>query len=54
MIITLKELCEKFKISDSTVRRLIKKGLPHYKAGNDYRFDLDEVKEYLRGENKIG
>ena len=46
--LTINELCEVLKISDATVRRHIKKGLPSIQVGRDYRFDLEEVVEWYK------
>ena len=51
-VYTLKDTCEAFKISESTVRRWVKTGLlPARKIGRDYRFlgsDLLAALEYFR------
>lgn len=43
-----KELCKYFDIDNSVLTRWIKQGLPCYHNGRTYRFDLEEVKEWLR------
>lgn len=46
-----KEICEYFKISNTTIMKWIEQGVPHYKQGRTYRFDLDEVKAWLKKED---
>lgn len=42
------ELCEYLKINDRTLMKWIEKGLPCYKEGRIYRFDIEEVKAWLK------
>lgn len=42
------ELAEKLNISVSMVNKLITQGLPHFKIGKSIRFDLKEVKKWLK------
>lgn len=44
-----KELAEALSISVSMVDKLLTQGLPHYKIGKSVRFELQEVKEWLKG-----
>lgn len=44
------ELCEYLKVNDRTLTKWIKQGLPCYHNGRTYRFDLEEVKQWLRSE----
>lgn len=44
------ELCNYLKIQRATLDSWIKQGLPCYHNGRTYRFDLEEVKEWLRSE----
>jgi excisionase family DNA binding protein len=46
-MLTKKELSEHFKVSESTINRLLNQGMPYTRIGNQVRFDLDEVKEWL-------
>lgn len=46
------ELCEYLKVNDRTLTKWIKQGLPCYHNGRTYRFDLEEVKQWLRSEWK--
>lgn len=46
--ITMKELTELLNVSEASIRRHIKKGLPCIKVGGVYRFDLDEVIQYYK------
>lgn len=45
---TRQELCAHLKISESTVRRLELDGLPCTPVGRSKRYDLAEVKQWLR------
>lgn len=49
-MIKIEQLAELLQVSDSTLRRWLKEGLPHYRVGNVLRFDLAAVKEWM--ENK--
>ena len=51
-MITLKELAKELKCSERTIYNLVEKGLPHYRLGTDYRFILDEVKEWMKSARK--
>ena len=45
-IMTPKEVGQFLKLSESTVYKLIKeKGLPGFKIGDSWRFDLDEIND---------
>jgi excisionase family DNA binding protein len=46
-VLTLKELRQKLKCSESMVRKMIREGLPKFKIGNEYRFYLTKVINYL-------
>ena len=43
-----KELCEKLKISETTLYRLLNKGMPVWKVNASNRFALEEVVEWLK------
>ncbi len=48
-IITLQELAEFFKISESTIRKAIKDGnLEYLKIGKDYRFEKESVIKWVK------
>lgn len=51
-MIKIEQLVDLLQVSDSTIRRWIKEGMPNYKVGNVLRFDLDAVKEWMQ--NKEG
>lgn len=51
-MITLKELAKELKCSTRTIYNKIEQGMPHYRIGTDYRFVLEEVKEWMKGGNK--
>ena len=40
-------LALKLKISEITIRRLLKKGLPAYQAGGSWRFDFQKVLAWM-------
>lgn len=46
--LTRQELCVRLRISESTVRRLEIDGLPCTPVGRSKRYDLAEVKQWLR------
>ena len=46
--LTANEICEKLKISYTTLYRLVKKGLPYLKVGNQQRFVFEEVEQWLK------
>ena len=47
-IMTPKEVGQFLKLSESTVYKLIKeKGLPGFKIGDSWRFDLDEINDLI-------
>lgn len=43
-----KELCENLKISETTLYRLLNKGMPVLKVNSSNRFVLEEVVEWLK------
>ncbi len=44
------QLAEKFSVSEMTINRWVKKGMPHLKAPNGtIRFELEKVKEWMGG-----
>jgi excisionase family DNA binding protein len=46
-ILTLRELRQRLKCSESMVRKMVRNGLPKIKIGNEYRFYLSKVVSYL-------
>ena len=46
-LITIKELITVLNISRGTIYRLCEMGMPHYRVGQGYRFDVDDVKRWL-------
>lgn len=42
------ELCQRLKISRSTLHNYRQQGLPHYRTGNRTYYRWDEVLQYLR------
>lgn len=51
-MITTQELAKYLQVHDNTVYNLIKQGMPYYRVRADYRFDLEEVKVWLKERNK--
>ncbi|NYB73388.1 helix-turn-helix domain-containing protein [Sedimentibacter hydroxybenzoicus DSM 7310] len=48
-ILTIKELCEFIKVSESTIRRAINDGsLKSFKAGKNVRIEKESVIEWLK------
>lgn len=47
-MLNTKELTEYLKIHENTVYNYIKQGLPHYRIGKELRFELEEVKQWLK------
>jgi excisionase family DNA binding protein len=46
--LSLSALSEALGISRPTLRKLVAKGMPHIKPGDNMRFRLDEVEAWLR------
>lgn len=46
-ILTIGDLAKELQVSESTVRRLMRAGLPHIKVGRLVRFKKDRVEKYL-------
>ena len=47
-MIKLKELVKHLEVHPNTIYRMIKEGLPCYKIGNDFRFKIEEVEQWLK------
>ena len=45
--LTIGDLAKELQVSESTVRRLMRAGLPHFKVGRLTRFRKDRVEKYL-------
>jgi excisionase family DNA binding protein len=47
-MLTVTELADYLKISRSMIYRLLKRGeIPGFKIGSDWRFNLDEIDQWL-------
>lgn len=46
-ILTIGDLAKELQVSESTVRRMMRGGLPHFKVGRLVRFKKDRVEKYL-------
>lgn len=53
-MLTKLELAQALNVHVNTISNQIKKGLPCIKVGTTYRFDLEEVKQWLKEESKKG
>lgn len=49
-MLNTKELAKVFKVHPLTITRWREKGLPFYKIGSSIRFDVEEVKQWVRGQ----
>ena len=50
-LLSVNDLAKALQVSERTIWRLIKEGtLPHLRVRGQYRFDLAEVREALRGD----
>jgi len=48
-LMTPEEMRQYLRISNNTLRRLMREGLPSLKVGRQFRFDRDKVVERLAG-----
>ena len=46
--LTIDELCEHLRITRDTAYAYAKKGMPSHKLGQRYRFDREEVDEWVK------
>ena len=52
-LLTRKQLAEKLQVSDMTIHRYVKQGMPYLRVGNKLmRFDFEKVKEWLQEQNR--
>ena len=51
-LLTTEELCEYLQVNEQTLGRLRRKGLPYFKIGGAVRFDVNEVLEWTRKEER--
>ena len=42
------ELAKELSMHENTIYNLLKKGLPSYKIGKSRRYDLEEVKSWIK------
>lgn len=49
-LLTPDELCEAIRVSRSKLDSLLKEGLPYVKCGSTKRYDLDQVKAWMRSQ----
>ena len=50
--VPIKVVCQHFDISETTVRKLIKLGLPQLRVGIEYRFKITDVERWLIEQKK--
>jgi excisionase family DNA binding protein len=48
-LLKIKQLSELLNVSDQTIRRWVKDGMPHYRVGITFRFDEEEVRAWMKG-----
>jgi len=55
MLIKSKELCEELNIHRTTLYRWLRKdsGFPSHRVGDQWRFDLDEIKGWMKNLEKL-
>ena len=46
--LTIQELAKILKVSDTSIYRYMKQGMPKMKVGHNTRFDLKEVVEWIK------
>ena len=46
-VMTMSELCEYLRIHSSTAHRLIKRGMPAFRVGSDFRFRKDLIDSWM-------
>lgn len=51
-MITRDELAKEFKVHFNTILKWQKQGMPFYKIGGTVRYELDEVIEWFKNNNK--
>jgi excisionase family DNA binding protein len=52
-LLTTVELAEKLKVSDRTIMRWMKVGLPYMRAGRTTRFDFDDVEQWMKTRKEV-
>jgi excisionase family DNA binding protein len=54
-IMTVREVSEYLRVHSTTVYRLLKKGkLPAFRVGSDWRFNVDAIDLWRRGQESQG
>lgn len=48
--LTMQQVCELLQVTSRTIFNYIKKGMPAYKFGRDWRFVEEEVDQWLKKE----
>lgn len=51
-MMTTQELVEYLKIHENTIYEYAKQGMPCYRVGKNFRFELEEVKQWLKDRSK--
>ena len=53
--LTVEEVAARFGVNATTVYRLVKQGkLPAFKVGNQWRFSLDRLEQWVMDRERIG
>ncbi len=53
--LTIQEVAKKFGVNTTTVYRLVKQGrLPAFKVGNQWRFSLTRLEQWVADRERIG
>ena len=50
-LITTNDLCNKIKVTRTTIERYRREGMPYKKIGKMVRFDIDEVSTWINEKN---
>lgn len=47
-LMKINDLAEVFEVTDRTIKNWLKEGMPKYQMGKTIRFDLEEIKEWMK------
>jgi len=52
-LVSMKEICAYLNVSENTMYKLIRKEeIPYVVIGHVYKFDMDDVKEYVKAQKR--
>ncbi|MEA1965185.1 MAG: helix-turn-helix domain-containing protein [Candidatus Aerophobetes bacterium] len=54
VLLNTKELIKELQVTKATIRRYIKAGMPAYRVGLGYQFDINEVIDWLKKNKRVG